>query len=386
MHSLRRVPQAARVVAATLLGMLCCMGVLAILQVSPAMVLRQWVDGMLSRPRYALWCLVTACPLILYGLSMWIAREAGLWNLGLQGQVIVSAMAAAWIGTRWQIPMVVHPLLVMLAAMLAGAAWGALCGGLKALFGVHEVAGGWVLSGIAVVLNNQFLASPGMQTASGEPAQLVSTAGSIFLYTWKNSLNGQAFLEDVPILQDLARVPLSWIVFLIPVVVGLTGYLGSRMRIGYEWRAIRRGPAAAQAAGIGVRSRQVIALAWAGAFAGLAAAVSATGEGYPQALASQQFSLEPALLGMAVLLFAGQGVTALLPAGLWVGAMWYSGGKLGSPPSYVSTDLRLLWLGAALCVLALPRADRLPRFMRKARRAELQATKKGKESADGKPA
>ena len=42
--------------------------------------------------------LLNAAPLILGGLSVGLAFRAGLFNIGVQGQLFIGAICAAWVG------------------------------------------------------------------------------------------------------------------------------------------------------------------------------------------------------------------------------------------------------------------------------------------------
>src|SRR4029077_1667455 len=75
--------------------------------------------------------LTNATPLILGGLSVGLAFRAGLFNIGGQGQVIMGAICAGFVGFHWHLAPGLHLLLGILAGMLGGAAWGGLAGLLK---------------------------------------------------------------------------------------------------------------------------------------------------------------------------------------------------------------------------------------------------------------
>lgn len=81
-----------------------------------------------------------ATPLILTGLSVGFAFRTGLFNIGAPGQLIVGAFAGIWTATNCQwVPQPMLWLFCLVAAMLAGALWGAIPGLFKALLNVHEV-------------------------------------------------------------------------------------------------------------------------------------------------------------------------------------------------------------------------------------------------------
>src|SRR5213596_1248067 len=81
-----------------------------------------WPDGI----GYTLFL---ATPLIFTGLAVAVAFQAGLLNIGAEGQLYVAAFAAAWVGiTMAKLPSVVLAPLCMIAAIGAGAIWGAIPG------------------------------------------------------------------------------------------------------------------------------------------------------------------------------------------------------------------------------------------------------------------
>src|SRR5690625_4771952 len=57
-------------------------------------------------------------PYILTGLAVAFAFRSGLFNIGAEGQVIVGWLAAVWIGTTVNAPMIIHlPLAILVAAV-----------------------------------------------------------------------------------------------------------------------------------------------------------------------------------------------------------------------------------------------------------------------------
>jgi general nucleoside transport system permease protein len=117
--------------------------------------------------------LFLATPLIFTGLAVAVAFRCGLLNIGAEGQLYVAAFVTAWIGIKfggtvvdifgkqedwswYSLPPVVLIPLCMLAAIAAGAAWGAIPGILKAKFGSHEVINTIMLNFIAVALVSYF--------------------------------------------------------------------------------------------------------------------------------------------------------------------------------------------------------------------------------------
>ncbi|MDR2505696.1 MAG: ABC transporter permease [Oscillospiraceae bacterium] len=81
-----------------------------------------------------------ATPLIMTGLSVGFAFKTGLFNIGAPGQLIVGAFVGIWTAVNCAfVPQPILWVVCFIAAMLAGAVWGAIPGLFKALFNVHEV-------------------------------------------------------------------------------------------------------------------------------------------------------------------------------------------------------------------------------------------------------
>ncbi len=81
----------------------------------------------------------------------------GLLNIGAEGQLYVAAFATAWAGIVFaNLPAAVLVPMCFVAAIAAGAMWGAIPGVLKARFGSHEVINTIMMNFIAVALVSYF--------------------------------------------------------------------------------------------------------------------------------------------------------------------------------------------------------------------------------------
>src|SRR5438270_2546045 len=90
-------------------------------------------EGSLGRPQSISESLVWATPYIFGGLAVALAFKAGLFNIGVEGQIALGSLAAVYIGYGVKdIPFPFHLILAIAAGTLAGAAWGAIPGFLKA--------------------------------------------------------------------------------------------------------------------------------------------------------------------------------------------------------------------------------------------------------------
>lgn len=82
----------------------------------------------------------TMTPLMLTGLAFIVASRANMINLGLEGQMLLGALTAAWIGTLFPtLPRLLYIPLIMLGAMLAGCLWAMLPAFLQLKFGASQI-------------------------------------------------------------------------------------------------------------------------------------------------------------------------------------------------------------------------------------------------------
>jgi simple sugar transport system permease protein len=215
-----------------------------------------------------------AALLTLTGLSVAVAFRVGLFNIGAQGQLMVGAISAAFIGAHLSLPSPLHLTAALLASALLGCIWALLATALKLWRGVHEVISTIMLNWVAVSLvENWLVVGPLRATASGTnsvsgTAQILPTAELPRLMPDASRLNAGFFLAVA-----LALLVTLWM---------------QRTRAGYEARAVGLQPQAAEAAGIAVRRRLFEAMALSGALAGLAGGVLILGTElkYPATLAS----------------------------------------------------------------------------------------------------
>jgi ABC-type uncharacterized transport system permease subunit len=100
-------------------------------------------------------------PLLLVALGICISFRGGVINIGGEGQIIVGALAstafALWLR---DLPGWLLLTLTLFVGALAGAAWGAIAGVLKARLNVNEILSTVMLNAIALQLMNFLLRGP----------------------------------------------------------------------------------------------------------------------------------------------------------------------------------------------------------------------------------
>lgn len=204
--------------------------------------------------------LTVAAPLIVAGLGVALPFKAGLFNIGAEGQIILGAIGAAYIGFTFALPWGLHLLLAVVAALVFGALWGGIVGLLKARTGAHEVI-------VTIMLN---------YVARFLLAYLLTTAA--FQRPGRND-------PISPIVEESAQYPLllgSWSRLHLGFVVALLAaafvwWLLNRSVLGFQFRAVGANPSAARTAGIKVERSYVLVMMIAGSLAGLAGSFQVLG-------------------------------------------------------------------------------------------------------------
>src|SRR5690606_24867197 len=126
-------------VAAVVLALATAAIVLLVVGSDPLEAYRSMADAALGSPFALSTTIQKAVPRLLAALGIALALRAGLWNIGAEGQIYVGAIAAAAI-TLWLPGLETAGIvLALLAAVAAGALWGAIPGVLRATRGVSEV-------------------------------------------------------------------------------------------------------------------------------------------------------------------------------------------------------------------------------------------------------
>jgi simple sugar transport system permease protein len=274
--------------------------------------------------------------LVLTGLSVAVAFAVGLFNIGAEGQLIWGALAAAVVGRALDAPAALLVPACLAAAALAGAAWAAIAGALKAFRGVHEVISTILLNWIAIHLVQGWLVpGPLAARASGAAVSLAGTA----------PIRAAA---ELPRLAAGTRLDVGF-----PLCLALAAavwFALARLWLGFEWRAVGAGRDAAEASGISPRASICEAMALSGALAGIAGALLVLG---PEHRFPALFRTGYGFDGIAVALIGGATVPGTVVAGLFFGALRAGSTRLqlvGIHPSFAE-----LIQGLAVLLVAAPR-------------------------------
>jgi ABC-type uncharacterized transport system permease subunit len=199
-------------------------------------------------------------PYILSGLAVAFAFRTGLFNIGVEGQLIVGWLAAVWVGVAFELPKFIHLPLAILAAALAGALWALIPGFLKARFKVHEVIVTIMMNYIALHVTNAIIRS--VLSDKGYKSEEIHESASL----------RSEFLQSIT---DYSTLHYGIIIALIAAVI--MWFLLEKTTKGYELRAVGFNQHASHYAGMNVSNNIVLAMVISGAFAGVAGAMEGLG-------------------------------------------------------------------------------------------------------------
>jgi general nucleoside transport system permease protein len=244
--------------------------------------------------------LVRAVPLILIGLGIAFAFQAGAFNIGAEGQFYAGAIAATWIGlhaTNW--PPVLAMTLPLLAAIIAGSLWIAVPIWLRHRFGVLEVISTLLLNFVAEALVSLMVQGP-LQESRG-------------IYPQSDPVALPARLPFVP------GTRLHWGIVLALFLAGILALVRSRTLAGFRFRAVGANPRAATVSGRLKVGRWIgYALLVSGAMAGLAGGMEVSGVTYAL---FQNLSPGYGFTGIAVALLARLDPIGIVGTGILFAAL-----------------------------------------------------------------
>gem|GEM_PF-46275 len=239
-----------------------------------------------------------AAPIILTGLAFAFAYKAGLFNIGMPGQMAVGAFIAVYVGVKVNLPAPFHWLLGLTLGTLGGAIWGSISGFLKARFNVNEVVSSIMLNYVAM-----YGLSLGVQTLVPDPVHL----------TQSQKISESATLPDFGLRAIFGGNYITIAIIIAILAAILCNFIINKTKKGYEIKTAGFSIDASNYAGMKTKFNLFLAMLISGAFAGLAGAIlySETGvhlETLPKLFKEGYDGISVALLGLGEpigVIFAG---------------------------------------------------------------------------------
>jgi general nucleoside transport system permease protein len=248
-------------VGAILLALLFTAAILLMVGAPPLEAFRQIFLGAFGSGRNFSDVLAAWVPLLLATAGLLITFSAGLWNIGIEGQITIGAvfttgMMRLLMDTGLPPGMIIT--LSILAGMVGGAIWASLAGALKTFGGVNEIFGGLGLNFVATAITLYLIFGPWKRPGIG------SMSGT------------QPFPTDLwlPTFENLRLSPIALMLGLIAII--LVFILLQKTYFGLKLKAVGRNMRAAYLLGVPTWQYMMLAFMLCGLAAGAAGAVQVT--------------------------------------------------------------------------------------------------------------
>ncbi|HEY4689220.1 MAG TPA: ABC transporter permease [Anaerolineae bacterium] len=263
------------------------------------------VTGTLATPEKVSDTLMAWVPLVLCAAGLLVTYAAGLWNIGVEGQIVFGAIAAALVARQVTAPPEILVPLTLLAGMIGGALWGLAVGALRTFGKVNEIFGGLGLNFVATGFTIYLIIGPWKR------AGIASTSGTDLFprEAWLPNLRG---IELPSPFTGLTLSPLAIVLATAAVIIVYVLLRGTFF--GLRLKAVGKNMRSAFLLGVPTKRYMLAAFGLCGVFAGLAGAIQAT---------SFHHKLVPAIsggygyLGILVALLAGFRAAWIAPLALF---------------------------------------------------------------------
>jgi len=265
--------------------------------------------------------LTYTAPLLIASIGVGIAFQAGMFNIGANGQAVMGGIVGTAAGSMLHLPTVVHVPLTLLAGILGGVIAGIIPGLLKAFTGAHEVI-------ITLMLNYViafFLIYTLLSTALQQPGQ----QNDVSRY-----LDPTAQLS--PLFGAHSGLRVNWGIIIAGIVVVFAWWFLERSTLGFDFRVTGANPKTAQASGINAKVVIVLVFLISGGLAGLAGVV--------QVSSTTHFLDGGFLVGSAGIGFTAITVSLLgrnNPIGIIWGSLLFAALNVGGRVMQASTSIPL---------------------------------------------
>ena len=195
-------------------------------------------------------------PMIFAALAVAVALKAGLFNIGVSGQMLAAGfIASITIGYSALAAPVAKPLVIMLCFVI-GSLVGGLIGFLKHKFNINEVVSSIMINYIVEYVTAFFIYTKYVDPVSRQSKNISEAA--------------RLTLKNVQLGEVKGDIPLGIILAILAALV--IKYVFDKTTFGYEIKAIGFNSNASKYAGINVGKNRVIAMMFSGGLAGLAGA------------------------------------------------------------------------------------------------------------------
>lgn len=260
--------------------------------------------------------LAKATPLIFTGLAAAVGFKAGVFNIGVEGQLYMGAFAAAITGVYvGDLPPVIAIFLCAAAAMTAAVLWAVIPGLLHIRMNINIFIMFFMLNNMAVLITQYLANGPFRGEIPAAVTSRIRPNAALYKFSVFSNLN---------------------IGFIAAVLLVIALYiLFYKTKFGYECDALGRNPIFARYIGIHAKKKTMLLLVISAMIAGLA--------GAEQSLGAMErfyagFSNDLGFTGISIALLAGNHPVGVLIFAIFFGALT-NGGLVMSASTNVPSDL-----------------------------------------------
>ena len=285
--------------------------VIHLLGESPSESLRILVDSAILDPEGLAYTLFYASTFIFAGLAVSIAMQAGLFNIGAEGQMYVGGLGLTWVvlALDAHLPGILMIPLAMIGAAVFGALWAFIPGYLQAKRGSHVVVTTIMFNFIAASLMNFVIVKYLIPEGQQNPASRV----------FADSAALPLLSKLLPVLGD-TPLNISFILAILALVI--YGVVVWRSSWGYQLRATGLNAHAAHYAGVKISRTIIVTMLVSGALAGLGAVNSVMGSTHYLSL---NFPAGAGFVGIAIALMGRQHPVGIFLSSVLFGALIQGG-------------------------------------------------------------
>ena len=285
--------------------------VIHLLGESPSESLRILVDSAILDPEGLGYTLFYASTFIFAGLAVSIAMQAGLFNIGAEGQMYVGGLGLTWavLALDAHLPGILMIPLAMIGAAVFGALWAFIPGYLQAKRGSHVVVTTIMFNFIAASLMNFVIVKYLIPEGQQNPASRV----------FADSAALPLLNKVLPVFGD-TPLNISFVLAILALVV--YGVVVWRSSWGYQLRATGLNAHAAHYAGVKISRTIIVTMLVSGALAGLGAVNSVMGSTHYLSL---NFPAGAGFVGIAIALMGRQHPVGIFLSSVLFGALIQGG-------------------------------------------------------------
>ncbi len=289
----------------------------------------EFIFAIFSTPQNISAMLTQAAPLLIVGLAAAVAFRVRFWNIGIEGQMIVGAIAATAVAIGDVGPPSLRIALMMLAAAAAGTLWILVPALLRIRLGVNEIISTLLLNYVAFNLMLHLLYG-----------------------SWKDPKSSFPNSEQYDAAERLASVGWENLTYALPLALLLTAlawWLLNISRFGYFTRVVQANPRMAAAMGLPVVAVTLGAALLSGALSGVAGFAVSAGVEFRM---TQSFFVGYGFSGILIAFLARNNPLGAMLVGLFVATLFVASRSLQVFYQVPGSVVQLVQAVVVICVAA----------------------------------